>query len=44
VLLAENAETLNKYGIRDTFIASGAPPARITWTDDFASLWHVLRF
>jgi hypothetical protein len=44
VLLAENAETLNKYGIRDTFLASGAPPARITWTDDFASLWHVLRF
>jgi len=44
VLLAEKAETLEKYRIRETLIGlSGPRRSNITWTDDFASLWHVLR-
>jgi hypothetical protein len=44
VMLAEKAETLEKYRIRETLIGlSGPRRSDITWTDDFASLWHVLR-
>jgi hypothetical protein len=44
VLLAEKAETLEKYRIRETLVGlSGTRRSNITWTDDFASLWHVLR-
>jgi hypothetical protein len=44
VLLAEKAETLEKYRIRETLIGLGGPRrSNVTWTDDFASLWHVLR-
>ena len=44
VVLAEKAETLEKYRIRETLLGlSGPRRSIITWTDDFASLWHVLR-
>jgi hypothetical protein len=44
VVLAEKAETLEKYRIRETLVGlSGPRRSIITWTDDFASLWHVLR-
>jgi len=44
VLLAENAETLAKSRIRDTIIGWSSPKERIiTWTDDFFSLWPVLK-
>jgi spermidine synthase len=44
VLLAEKAETLEKYRIRETLVGLNGPRRSIiTWTDDFASLWHVLR-
>ena len=44
VLLAEKAETLEKYHIRETLLSLRGPRRSIiTWTDDFASLWHVLR-
>ena len=44
VVLAERAETLEKYRIHETLVGlTGAPRSNITWTDDFASLWHVLR-
>ena len=44
VVLAEKAETLEKYRIHETLVGlSGARRSDITWTDDFASLWHVLR-
>ncbi|HEV2198293.1 MAG TPA: fused MFS/spermidine synthase [Bryobacteraceae bacterium] len=45
VLLTEELETFQNSKIRDTIFGWSAPgqPA-ITWTDDFASLWHVLRF
>jgi len=44
VVLAEKGETLEKYRIRETLLGlSGPRRSNITWTDDFASLWHVLR-
>lgn len=45
VLLTEKPETFQNSKIRDTILGWSAPgqPA-IAWTDDFASLWHVLRF
>jgi len=44
VVMAEKAETLEKYRIRETLLGlSGPRRSNITWTDDFASLWHVLR-
>lgn len=44
VVLAEKAETLEKYRIRETLLGlSGPRRSIITWTDDFASLWHVFR-
>ena len=45
VLLTPNAEFFRKPEVADE--AFGWPlndPAPILWTDDFASLWHVLRF
>jgi len=45
VLLAEKLETFQNSKIRDTILGWGAPGQQtITWTDDFASLWHILRF
>jgi len=45
VLRAEKLETFQNSKIRDTILGWGAPGQRtITWTDDFASLWHILRF
>ena len=44
VLLAEKAETLDKYRLHETLVSLSAPRRSIiAWTDDFASLWHVLR-
>jgi hypothetical protein len=44
VVMAEKAETLEKYRIRETLLGlSGPRRSNITWTDDFASLWHILR-
>ena len=45
VLLTEKLETFQNSKIRDTILGWGAPGQRtITWTDDFASLWPILRF
>ena len=45
VLLAASQDTFARSKIRDTFIGWGAPKdPRILWTDDFASLWPILRF
>ncbi len=45
VLLAESQDTFARSKIRDTFIGWGAPnDPRILWTDDFASLWPILKF
>jgi hypothetical protein len=44
VLLTEKLETFQNSKIRDTILGWGAPGQQtITWTDDFASLWHILR-
>lgn len=45
VLLTQNSETFSKARIRDTMIGwSTSRDPVITWTDDFASLWPILRF
>ncbi len=44
VLVAEKAETFAKAGIRDTLIGWSSPQSpTLTWTDDFFSLWQVLK-
>ena len=43
VLITDNAEFLQRTGIGH-INSPWANRAPITWTDDFASLWHVLRF
>jgi len=45
VLLTERRETFTNSKIRDTILGwSNSPEPVITWTDDFASLWPILRF
>jgi hypothetical protein len=45
VLLTEKLETFQNSKIRDTILGWGAPGQKtITWTDDFASLWPIVRF
>ena len=45
VLLTENLDTFQHSKIRDTILGWSAPgQPTITWTDDFASLWQILRF
>ncbi len=45
VLLTENRETFTHSKIRDTILGwSTSKEPVITWTDDFASLWPILRF
>jgi hypothetical protein len=45
VLVTANSAFLEQPGIADR-VSAWSDPKRspITWTDDFASLWHVLRF
>jgi hypothetical protein len=45
VLLTQNRETFTHSKIRDTLVGwSTAKDPVIVWTDDFASLWPILRF
>jgi hypothetical protein len=45
VLLTEKRETFTHSKIRDTILGwSTSKEPVITWTDDFASLWPILRF
>jgi len=45
VLLTERRETFTDSKIRDTMLGwSASKEPVITWTDDFASLWPILRF
>ena len=45
VLLTERRETFTNSKIRDTILGwSTSKEPVITWTDDFASLWPILRF
>jgi hypothetical protein len=45
VLMTEKPETFQNSKVRDTIIGWSRPgQPTITWTDDFASLWQVLRF
>ncbi len=45
VLLTERRETFTNSKIRDTILGwSSSKEPVITWTDDFASLWPILRF
>jgi hypothetical protein len=45
VLLTEKLDTFQNSKIRDTILGwSGPGQQTITWTDDFASLWLILRF
>jgi hypothetical protein len=45
VLITDNAEFLAQSGLGKAGApGTGKPPVPITWTDDFASLWHVLDF
>jgi hypothetical protein len=45
VLITENAEFLKLPEIRGSTVHwAGEQKPAITWTDDFASLWHVLKF
>ncbi len=44
VLVTENAEFLQQPGMAQEVSWTGKERAPITWTDDFASLWHVLKF
>jgi hypothetical protein len=45
VLLTEKQETFDHSKIRDTILGwSTSKDPVITWTDDFASLWPILRF
>jgi hypothetical protein len=44
VLATNNSEFLLQPGMAQEVSWTGKGRAPITWTDDFASLWHVLRF
>jgi hypothetical protein len=45
MLVTSNAEFLEKSGLGRAGVQwTGKTPAPIAWTDDFASLWHVLDF
>ncbi len=45
VLLTEKRETFTHSKVRDTLVGwSTSKDPVITWTDDFASLWPILRF
>jgi len=45
VLLTEKPDTFAHSKIRDTMVGwSTSKEPVITWTDDFASLWPILRF
>lgn len=45
VLLTEKRETFTHSKVRDTMVGwSTSKEPVITWTDDFASLWPILRF
>lgn len=45
VLLTEKRDTFTHSKIRDTILGWSTPKEPvITWTDDFASLWPILRF
>ena len=45
VLMAEKQETFTHSKVRDTFAGWGSSQEPvILWTDDFASLWPILRF
>jgi hypothetical protein len=45
VLVTSNAEFLERSGLGRAGVQwTGKAPVPITWTDDFASLWHVLDF
>jgi hypothetical protein len=43
VLITANTEFLERTGMARQLSGWGPRPPLI-WTDDFASLWHVLRF
>jgi hypothetical protein len=44
VLLTESAETFSNSKIRDTLVGWSSPRERsITWTDDFSSLWRIVK-
>jgi spermidine synthase len=43
VLITSNQEFLERAGLAHQ-LSTGSPRAPIVWTDDFASLWNVLRF
>jgi hypothetical protein len=44
VLVTNNSEFLLQPGMAQEVSWTGKNRAPITWTDDFASLWHVLKF
>ncbi len=44
VLVTNNAEFLLQPGMAQEVSWTGKDGRPITWTDDFASLWHVLKF
>ena len=45
VLLAESQDVFAHSKVRDTFLGwSTSQDPVILWTDDFASLWPILRF
>jgi hypothetical protein len=44
VLVTNNSEFLLQPGMAPEISWTGKDRAPITWTDDFASLWHVLKF
>ena len=45
VLMTEKAATFQNSKVRDTILGWSRPgQPTITWTDDFASLWQILRF
>ena len=44
VLLTQNRETFEHTNIRDTILGWGGPKEPVVyWTDDFASLWPLIR-
>jgi hypothetical protein len=45
VLVTANSDFLKRSGLEQQAARwSGGDSSPITWTDDFASLWHVLKF
>lgn len=44
VLITDNSEFLRHPGMAPVLVWTRKPRAPILWTDDFASLWHVLKF